>query len=211
MIRDKLKRESGEFLKSRFFLQGFLVEVQLDWSVNACFATRRRNRNSMLPLLLEVLSFLGFFISISLIIVIKGREDEKQTKIEDFSEHSADGSHDRRSLLCGGYSLSDIMAQLLKTSAVVAVMVVILGVIYQFVEGQSIQEIVRSFEPKFTMTDGFFASCYVAFYRIVSFGTGTLVSEVLFYRKKGLAVSQGMGVTALHMIMYKLAVVFGQC
>ncbi|WP_086349366.1 lysylphosphatidylglycerol synthase transmembrane domain-containing protein [Candidatus Enterococcus clewellii] len=105
-------------------------------------------------------------------------------------------------------SLSDIMAQLLKTSAVVAVMVVILGVIYQFVEGQSIQEIVRSFEPKFTMTDGFFASCYVAFYRIVSFGTGTLVSEVLFYRKKGLAVSQGMGVTALHMIMYKLAVVF---
>lgn len=105
-------------------------------------------------------------------------------------------------------SLSDIIAQLAKTSMVVAAMVVILGVVYQFVEGQSIQEIVKSFQPKFTMTDGFFASCYVAFYRVVSFGTGTLVSEVLFYRKKGLAVSQGMGVTALHMIMYKLAVVF---
>lgn len=105
-------------------------------------------------------------------------------------------------------SLSDIFAQLMKTSAVVAVLVVILGVGYQFVEGQSIKEIVESFQPNFTMTDGFFTSCYVAFYRIVSFGTGTLVSEVLFYRKKGLAVSQGMGVTALHMIMYKLAVIF---
>ncbi|MGC6767062.1 lysylphosphatidylglycerol synthase transmembrane domain-containing protein [Enterococcus sp. LJL51] len=105
-------------------------------------------------------------------------------------------------------SLGDIIAQLLETSLLVAVLVVGLGVVYQMVEGRSIREIAVNFQPKFTSKDGFFASCYVAFYRIISFGTGTLVSEVLFYRKKGLAVSQGMGVTALHMIMYKLAVVF---
>ncbi|MBL1229447.1 flippase-like domain-containing protein [Enterococcus sp. BWB1-3] len=105
-------------------------------------------------------------------------------------------------------SLSSIFAQLLKTSVFTLLAVVGLGVFYQIVEGRSIKEIVYSFQPDFTTKDGFFASCYVAFYRIVSFGTGTLVSEVLYYRKKALATSQAIGITALHMIMYKLAVIF---
>lgn len=105
-------------------------------------------------------------------------------------------------------SLSDIFSELAKTSWVVIGLVVVLGTIYQVVEGQSIKEISSHFNSSFTTKDGFFASCYVAFYRVISFGTGTLVSEVFYYKKKGLAVSQGVGVTALHMIMYKAAVIF---
>lgn len=104
-------------------------------------------------------------------------------------------------------SLSDIFAQLMKTSWIVIALVVLLGVIYQIVEGCSIKEIVTCFQKDFTTKDGFFTSCYIAFYRVISFGTGTLLSEIYFYKKKGLAVSQGVGVTALHMIMYKLAVI----
>ncbi|MBP2099924.1 lysylphosphatidylglycerol synthase transmembrane domain-containing protein [Enterococcus rivorum] len=105
-------------------------------------------------------------------------------------------------------SLSDIFSELAKTSWMVIGLVVILGTIYQIIEGQSIKEISSHFTSSFTTKDGFFASCYVAFYRVISFGTGTLVSEVFYYKKKGLAVSQGVGVTALHMIMYKAAVIF---
>ncbi|GGC85645.1 lysylphosphatidylglycerol synthase transmembrane domain-containing protein [Enterococcus wangshanyuanii] len=105
-------------------------------------------------------------------------------------------------------SLSDIFAQLMETSWLVLLLVIILGVVYQFVEGRSIKEIAGHFQKDFTTKDGFFTSCYVAFYRVISFGTGTLLSEIYFYKKKGLAVSQGIGVTALHMIMYKLAVIF---
>ncbi|MFD2306215.1 lysylphosphatidylglycerol synthase transmembrane domain-containing protein [Enterococcus termitis] len=105
-------------------------------------------------------------------------------------------------------SLSDIFAQLLETSWLVVVLVVLFGVAYQIVEGRSIKEIASHFQEDFSTKDGFFTSCYVAFYRIVSFGTGTLLSEIYFYKKKGLAVSQGVGVTALHMIMYKVAVIF---
>ncbi|OJG27907.1 hypothetical protein RU98_GL002116 [Enterococcus caccae] len=105
-------------------------------------------------------------------------------------------------------SLSDIFAQLMKTSWVVVGLVILLGVVYQIVEGRSIKEIASYFQRDFTTKDGFFTSCYVAFYRVISFGTGTLLSEIYFYKKKGLAVSQGVGVTALHMIMYKVAVIF---
>lgn len=105
-------------------------------------------------------------------------------------------------------SLSDIFAQLMKTSWLVIGLVILLGVVYQIVEGRSIKEIASHFQKDFSTKDGFFTSCYVAFYRVISFGTGTLLSEIYFYKKKGLAVSQGVGVTALHMIMYKVAVIF---
>ena len=81
-------------------------------------------------------------------------------------------------------------------------------VVYQFAEGRSIKEIARYFNKDFTTVDGFFTSCYVAFYRIISFGTGTLLSEIYFYKKKGIPVSKSVGITALHMIMYKAAVIF---
>ena len=57
------------------------------------------------------------------------------------------------------------------------------GVVYQFAEGRSIKEIARYFNKDFTTVDGF-TSCYVAFYRIISFGTGTLLSEIYFIRKR---------------------------
>ena len=103
-------------------------------------------------------------------------------------------------------SLSDIFAQLMETSWLVLI-AVIFGVVYQFAEGRSIKEIARYFNKDFTTVDGF-TSCYVAFYRIISFGTGTLLSEIYFYKKKGIPVSKSVGITALHMIMYKAAVIF---
>jgi uncharacterized protein (TIRG00374 family) len=105
-------------------------------------------------------------------------------------------------------SLSDIFAQLAETSWSVIFAIILLGIGYQLVEGRSIKEIVQYFNKDFTTIDGFFTSCYVAFYRVISFGTGTLLSEIYFYKKKGSAVSQGVGMTALHMIMYKAAVIF---
>lgn len=105
-------------------------------------------------------------------------------------------------------SLGEIFSELLETSWTIVGLVIVFGTLYQIVEGQSIKEIASHFDSSFTRTDGFFASCYVAFYRVISFGTGTLVSEVFYYKKKGLAVSQGVGVTALHMVMYKAAVIF---
>ncbi|WP_270215616.1 lysylphosphatidylglycerol synthase transmembrane domain-containing protein [Enterococcus lactis] len=89
-------------------------------------------------------------------------------------------------------SFADIFAELMSTSVVVLAATVILGTVYQIAEGRSIKEIAEPFAPNFTTKDGF---------------TGTLISEIYFYNKKGMKLSQGAGVTALHMIMYKLAVI----
>ncbi|MGX7172565.1 lysylphosphatidylglycerol synthase transmembrane domain-containing protein [Enterococcus ratti] len=103
-------------------------------------------------------------------------------------------------------SFAEIFTQILSTSLFTFLAALLLGTFYQLIEGRSIKEIARPFTPTFSTIDGFWTSCYVAFYRIVSFGTGTLFSEVYFYNKKGMKYSQGAGVTTLHMIMYKLAV-----
>lgn len=103
-------------------------------------------------------------------------------------------------------SLADIIKELGNTSYYVLLAVVGLGTAYLLIEGYAVREIARPFQKKFSEKDGFLTVCYSAFYRIVTFGTGTLISEINFYRKKGLKVSQGAGVTTLHMVMYKLAV-----
>lgn len=105
-------------------------------------------------------------------------------------------------------SFNEIIGQLAQTSWIIVLSVCILGFLYQCVEGRSIKEIAVHFQKNFQTQDGFFTSCYVAFYRMITLGTGTLVSEIYFYKKKGIPVSKGVGITALHMVMYKLAVIF---
>ncbi|BAL62199.1 lysylphosphatidylglycerol synthase domain-containing protein [Melissococcus plutonius] len=105
-------------------------------------------------------------------------------------------------------SLTTIFTQLLKTSWLVILAIILLGFIYQWIEGHSIKAIAKYFQPKFSIVDGFFTSCQVAFYRVISFGTATFVSEVYFYKKQGIAISKGIGISAMHLIMYKSAIIF---
>ncbi len=103
-------------------------------------------------------------------------------------------------------SLGDILYQLKDTPLIVLMGVTCLGMVYQFFEGWSIKTTVQSFSDHFRILDGSITSCYAAFTRVITFGAGTLLAEINYYRKKGLKVSQGVGATALHMIMYKSAI-----
>lgn len=100
-------------------------------------------------------------------------------------------------------SLGEIIDQLLATNPWVAVLVITLGLIYQGIEGRNIATIAQPFSQKFTTKDGFFASGTIAFFRVISFGSATALSEVWYYRNY-MKTSQGIGVGAVHMIMYKL-------
>lgn len=102
-------------------------------------------------------------------------------------------------------SLSDIFLELADTSLPVLVGVTLLGFLSLLVEGFTVKNIVAEYNPEFTLIDGFFSSAYMSFYRVITFGTGTIVSEVLFYHKKELKFSQGTGVVALRMVIYKVA------
>ncbi|MGX7196143.1 lysylphosphatidylglycerol synthase transmembrane domain-containing protein [Enterococcus olivae] len=103
-------------------------------------------------------------------------------------------------------SLADILIELTDTKPMILFAVIFLGLAYQFFEGWTIRAIIHGFSEKFRIIDGMLTAFYVAFYRVITFGAGTLISEVNFYKRKGLKVSQGMGVTALHLMMYKSAI-----
>ncbi len=105
-------------------------------------------------------------------------------------------------------SLDEILKELVKTNPFILVGVLIFGVLFLLIEGKNIAKMVHPFQDKFTEKDGFWCYCYAAFCRVVSFGTATTVSEVLFYRKKELKVSEAIGVTTVHMILYKIASLF---
>lgn len=104
-------------------------------------------------------------------------------------------------------SLGEIFTELGKTSLPVLAGVTVLGVVSQIIEGYSIKTIAGEFNPKFTIRDGFFASAYSTFYRVVTFGTGSIVAEVIYYHKKGLKFSEGTGTSTLRMITYKIALI----
>ena len=103
-------------------------------------------------------------------------------------------------------SLKDILNELTHTDPVILVIVIGLGLIYQFFEGWSIRSIVQGFSKTFRIFDGMMTAFQVAFYRVVTFGFGTFISEVNFYSRKGLKISQGIGVASLHLMMYKAAI-----
>lgn len=103
--------------------------------------------------------------------------------------------------------MRDIFVELKETQPTVLVSVLLLGLLHQFFEGCGIKETVRGFSSKFTIFDGMLTSFYSAFYRIVTFGAGTLLAEVAFYKKKGIKISQGVGASALHMVIYKVAII----
>ncbi len=103
--------------------------------------------------------------------------------------------------------MRDIFRELKETQLKVLVSVLFLGLLHQFFEGCGIKETVHGFSPNFTIFDGMMTSFYSAFYRIITFGAGTLLAELAFYKKKGIKISHGIGASALHMIAYKTAIV----
>ena len=104
-------------------------------------------------------------------------------------------------------SMREIFAELKETNLIILMSVIFLGLLHQFFEGYGIKETVRGFTTNFSVLDGMMTSFYIAFYRMVTFGVGTLLAEIGFYKKKGIKISQGVGASALHMVSYKTAIV----
>lgn len=85
-------------------------------------------------------------------------------------------------------SLAEILQELTTTNPLILLAIILLGLANLFFDGWSIKEIVSSFSKKFRIFDGVLTTWYVAFYRVITFGAGTLVSEVNFYNRKDLKV-----------------------
>lgn len=104
-------------------------------------------------------------------------------------------------------SMSSIFAQLAKTSLWLLILVGISGVIFQFFEGFGMHLMINQPEEKFSTLTGFFGSTYIAFMRVITFGAGTLIAEVVYYRKKKISTSDAVGYLSLRVIFGKYALI----
>ena len=102
-------------------------------------------------------------------------------------------------------SFGDIFQQLGQTSLRLLIIVTSLGMGYLFLEGKMLKETVAPFSQTFTTWNGMMASCYTAFYRLITFGTGTIFAEINFYHRKQMTVSQSVGVAILRFIFFKIS------
>lgn len=107
----------------------------------------------------------------------------------------------------GKSSFGAIFAELKETNLSLLVGITFLGLLYQYFEGCGMKEMVKGFTTDFSPWDGMLTSFYASFTRVVTFGAGTFVAEVNYYMKKGITMSQGIGASALRMIMYKLSII----
>lgn len=101
------------------------------------------------------------------------------------------------------HSMGSIFSQIGQTPWFIVLIIFASGLLYQVAEGQNVWLLLDEKYPKFTRFDGMFASCYAAFMRVVTFGAGTIIGELWYYRKKELPLSKGAGLIALRMIFYK--------
>lgn len=102
-------------------------------------------------------------------------------------------------------SFDAIFLELLETSIWLVLIVIFLGIIYQLVEGKMVQTIIKVTEKPFRSWEGMMASCYAAFYRVVTFGAGTWLAEINFYHRKKLTISEGVGVAVFRFMLFKTA------
>ena len=104
-------------------------------------------------------------------------------------------------------SMSSIFEQLAQTSLVVLLAVTVSGVIFQLFEGYGMKLMIEKPTQPFSTLTGFFGSTYIAFMRVITFGAGTLVAEVVYYRKKKISTSDAVGYLSLRMIFGKYALI----
>lgn len=102
-------------------------------------------------------------------------------------------------------SFGDIFEELGETSLGLLILVTILGIGYQYLEGKMVKETIAPFSKTFTTINGMMASCYTAFYRVVTFGTGTIFAEINFYHRKKLTISESVGAAILRFILFKVS------
>ena len=102
-------------------------------------------------------------------------------------------------------SFDAIFLELRETCIWLALGVVFLGILYQLVEGKMVQTTIQVTGKPFRTVDGMLASCYAAFYRVITFGAGTWLAEINFYHRQNLTISEGVGVAVFRFMLFKTA------
>ena len=103
-------------------------------------------------------------------------------------------------------SLLDIINEITKISLSGVLIITLLSISCNLIEGINISLLSRIFNQDFKIKSGIGYSFYFNFYKIVTFGSGSYVASVYYLEKKDLSSSEGMGVSILNYLFYKISI-----
>ncbi|MGO1579883.1 MAG: lysylphosphatidylglycerol synthase transmembrane domain-containing protein [Peptoniphilaceae bacterium] len=101
-----------------------------------------------------------------------------------------------------------IIKEIKNTSIKTLLLISLCGLLYQFFDGLSLKAIVENNLKEISIVDTFACSLYSAFYRVVTFGSGTYLSIIYFFKKIGFDVSYGFSISIINYMGQKIAMVF---
>lgn len=104
-------------------------------------------------------------------------------------------------------SLEVTFQELKETPFSIVFNIFLLGVFYQIVEGFNISKLANFKDLQLSAKEGFEASCYTAFMRVITFGSGTMLSEIWYYHKKRINMPYAIGLTLSRLLFYKLSLI----
>ena len=104
-------------------------------------------------------------------------------------------------------SLSDIINEITKISLTGILIITLLSISCNLIEGINILLLSRTFNKDFKIKNGIGYSFYFNFYKIVTFGSGSYIASVYYLEKKDLSSSEGLGVFILNYLFYEISII----
>ena len=103
-------------------------------------------------------------------------------------------------------SAGPILKELGETTPVVVILISILAILYELVEGWITCSFARRYQPEFTYWMGVESAFYCSFYRVATLGSGAGVAAVYYFNEKGIPVSKGTGMYMVEYVLHKVTI-----
>ncbi len=104
-------------------------------------------------------------------------------------------------------SFIDILREITKISLCGILIIILLSISYNLLEGVNTCTLSKIFNKDFKIKNGIGYSFYFNFYKVATFGSGSYIASIYYLEKKGLSSSQGMGVSILNYLFYKISII----
>ena len=103
-------------------------------------------------------------------------------------------------------SAGPILKELGETTPIVVILISILAILYELVEGWITCSFARRYQPEFTYWMGVESAFYCSFYRVATLGSGAGVAAVYYFNEKGIPVSKGTGMYMVEYVLHKVTI-----
>ena len=103
-------------------------------------------------------------------------------------------------------SAGPIFEQLKKTSPPILVVICLLSVCYELVEGWITYSFAKNYNPDIRYAEGVESAFYCSFYRVATLGSGAGIAAIYYFHEKGIEYSESTGMYMIEYVVHKISI-----